>query len=77
MSSLNIFFAYAIVFFLLSYALGLIVYRDPGKAWKIIQREAALAKRIGLWLLKHMFLGLAELFQALARACGHKKKRSP
>lgn len=78
MSALSVLFTHILVVLVLSYGFGLI-WGGPAKANWILSWELKKLQKFGLWMLKHVFQLLAQLFQYLEKSCGSKpnKKKSP
>ena len=74
MNAINELFVATVVILILSYALGLAIYRDPKKAWKIPAKELKLLSKVGRWLLRRACLMIGNIFHSAAKALGEKKK---
>jgi len=73
MNSINPLLAGAMLVLIMSFGLGLVL-GGPSMANKVLNWELKQLAKFGRWILKHMFQTIANIFQALAKACGPKKK---
>ena len=73
MNTINVLLVGMVLVLMISFGTGLII-GGPDKAQKILTWETKQLTKFGKWILKHLFQTLASAFQALAKACGPKKK---